>query len=250
MNFFSLQPNLEIYTKPQINRAQFKKAFPEISNGAASYSKCTERAEALLAAEMWAVHPLPEMYFNWIAEDEYGKYNLAYALCNACFQATRVVPIGCVAPFELFRVKGMLVIARLLSQTAPLSATGELAKVCSMPVLVETLARADQVSTCEAILRLVIHYGPMAHSDDWVVMESAREMLADIESLQGRERESNLLKAWVSDPNHPEGKAFFEKVVYEPVMRLSDIALLLMATRHGNADLGKRLEARLKQQTL
>jgi hypothetical protein len=249
MNAFSLQPNLEFYTKPQINRAQFNKAFPEISNGAASHSKGPERATALFAAEMWAVHPLPDMCVEWFQEGEYSKCvvegRVAYALCYACFQAMRVVPIQYVAPFELVRVKGMLVIARLLSQTAPLSMMGELAKVCSLPVLVETLARADQVSMCEAILRLVVHYGPMADSDDWEVMDSAWEMLADIESLPGREQESNLLKAWASNPNHPLGKAFFEKVVYEPLMRLSDIALLLIATRHGDDGLRKRLEAGL-----
>lgn len=238
MNSFSLQPDLSVYTNPKIKREQFKKEFPGISNGSSTYTRAADRALALMEAEMWAVHPLPEMYKDYIENDE----SPAYALCHACFAATYVVPIGYVAPFDPWRVKGLLKIARLLSQTAPMAASGELASTCSFGLLVDALAVMDQVTMCEAVLRLVIHWGPMAQWDDWVIVESAREMLEDIESLRGREQESNLLKAWASDPSHPQGKLFFEKVVYEPIKRLAEIAVVVMVSslRTGGSALIKK----------
>lgn len=248
MNVLSLQPDLQLYHNPGIDRAKFKREFPYqgISNGATNFHLVTERTRALLNAEMWAVHPLPEMYATFIVHDGEKEQDLAYALATACFRATRVDPYGYVAPFEPWRLKGLLMIARLLSQTAPLSATGELAKTCPLPLLVESLEKMDQVTICECVLRLVMHYGPMAHSDNWVVMESAKEMLTDIESLEGRERESAMLQLWVSNPSHPEAKKFVEEMVHKPVMRLADVAMLIIANRMENDGLRKKLLKRLE----
>jgi SET and MYND domain-containing protein len=248
MNILSLQPNLQLYHNPDIDRAKFKREFPypRTSNGAPNFPLATERARALLTAEMWAVHPLPEMYATFIVHDGEEEQNLAYALAAACFRATRVDPYGYVAPFEPWRLKGLLVIARLLSQTAPLTATGELTKTCPLPLLAAALEKMDQVTICECVLRLVMYYGPMAHSDDWVVMQSAREMLTDMESLEGRERESAMLQLWLSNPSHPEAQHFFEEMVYKPVMRLADIAMLVIARKMQNGGLEEKLLSRLK----
>lgn len=239
---------MQLYHNPGIDRAKFGREFlyPGVSNGATTFPMVTERARALLNAEMWAVHPLPEMYSTFIVNDGEKEQNLSFALATACFRATRVDPYGYVAPFEPWRLKGLLMIARLLSQTAPLTARGELAKTCPMPLLAESLEEMDQVTICECVLRLVMHYGPMAHSDNWVVMESAKEMLADIESLEGRERESAMLQRWVSNPSHPEAKNFFEEMVYKPVMRLAEIAMLIVANKMENDGLQKRLLKRLQ----
>lgn len=115
-------------------------------------------------------------------------------------------------------------IAQLLSQTAPLSAMGELGTTCPDARLVDTLARIDQVSLCEAVLRIVVYHGPMAHSDDWEVVVSARELLDDIAQLQGRERESAGIGRWASAPEREEARGWFERAVMGPVRELAGFA--------------------------
>jgi SET and MYND domain-containing protein len=105
---------------------------------------------------------------------------------------------------------------------------GELGQTCPNRALVEKLARMDQVSMCEAVLRLVVHYGPMAHSDDWEVSVSARELLDDIAQLQGRERESASIEAWASNPERQDARAFFEAVVLGPINELAGFAVEIL----------------------
>ena len=127
----------------------------------------------------------------------------------------------------------MMLIANLLSQTAPLSMTGQLADDCPHRGLVACLSGCDQVSMCEALLRLVVRYGRMAHSADWAVLKSAEELLADIESLQGRQKESDLLQKWISEPSHSNGRVFLEQMVLKPINELADFAIEISAAALG-----------------
>jgi hypothetical protein len=222
LNIFSLQPDLKLYTDPPIDRAALKAA--SIANAGNKDHQPWNQCKPLLEAKMYAVEPIPSILHDLIIRYETQEQNFAYALSLACFLATTCHPYAHVPPFKPWRVKGLMMIAQLLSQTAPLSAMGELGKTCPNRVLVDRLARMDQVSMCEAVLRLVVHYGPMAHSDDWEVLASAREVLDDIAQLQGRERESAAIGAWATNPTRPDAGHFFQEVVLGPIKDLAGFA--------------------------
>lgn len=229
LNSLSLQPDLRRYSNPPIDRTALQVSSYQ-SVGLKSDDIQRQKYRALINAKMFAAEPLAsalhELGMRYGAEEG----NFAYSLSLACFRATRCHPYSNVGPFDPWRVKGMLLIAQLLSQTAPLSMMGELAQICPNPKLVDRLStsKMDQVSICETILRLVIYYGPMAHSDDWEWLKSARELLDDIEKLPGREQESAVIKAWSSQPEHPEAKAFFREQILQPINDLADFAIEIM----------------------
>ncbi|KAB5581118.1 hypothetical protein GE09DRAFT_1020938 [Coniochaeta sp. 2T2.1] len=224
LNILSLQPDLDLYKDPPIERNDYVYDAPRPPMDSPNYA-LYHMTVRLKDKKMYAIEPFPSLYHQLVVRYETEGMNLAYALAIACFLATQCHPYGHVAPFKPWRVKGLMIIAQLLSHTAPLSATGELGKKCGTTntsrVLVEELAKMDQVSMCEAILRLVVHYGPMAHSDDWEVLASARELLDDIAQLQGRERESAAIAAWVRDPEQPDARAFVEEMVLKPINALA-----------------------------
>lgn len=224
LNVLSLQPDFELYKNPPINRTAFNKA-PALPRRGNEKDRLRGRCKPLLAAKMFAVEPLPSLLHELVIRYGTDEQNFALALCLACFLATQCHPVADVAPFKPWRVKGAMMIAQLLSQTAPLSAMGELAKTCPNPALAEKLSGMDQVSMCEAVLRLVVHYGPMAHSDDWEVAVSARELLDDIEKLEGRERETALIRAWSTDPERHDARAFIDDVVLKPINELARFAV-------------------------
>ncbi|KAH8885128.1 SET domain-containing protein [Thozetella sp. PMI_491] len=189
----------------------------------------------LIEARMWAVEPLASSIFDLAIVYQTSANNYVYALALVCFHATECTPYKLVAPFNAFRVKGVLVIAKLLSQTAALQVDSHsLPKGCPKE-LAEVLAKSDQVSMCEAMLRLVVHYAPSASSEDWDVLHTAAEMLEDIKELSGRETESSLLAAWVNDPEHFEGKHFFEEQVLKPVYRIAEFAVGIIEAEVGGS---------------
>ncbi|OIW35588.1 SET domain-containing protein, partial [Coniochaeta ligniaria NRRL 30616] len=231
LNIFSLQPDLELYANPPINRTALQTSPPLLTKATDNQTKgytpqqLREKCKLLLEAKAYAIEPLPSVLHDLLIRHETQDQNFAYALSLACFLATHCHPFGHPAPFKPWRVKGLMMIAQLLSQTAPLSATGELGRTCPDAVLVQRLSRMDQVSVCEAVLRLVVHYGPVAHSDEWEVVVSARELLDDIAQLRGRERESAVIGAWAGSPGRPEARAFFEEVVLRPIRELAGFAV-------------------------
>ncbi|KAB5530291.1 hypothetical protein GE09DRAFT_1292234 [Coniochaeta sp. 2T2.1] len=220
LNILSLQPDLDLYKNPPIERNHYVYDAPRPPIDSPNYD-LYHMTVGLKDKKMYAIEPFPSLYHQLVVRYETEELNLAYALAIACFLATQCHPYGHVVPFKPWRVKGLMMIAQLLSHTAPLSATGELGKKCGTTktsrVLVDELAKMDQVSMCEAILRLVVHYGPMAHSDDWEVLRSARELLEDIAQLQGRERESAAIAAWVRDPEQSDARAFVDEMVLKPI---------------------------------
>jgi SET and MYND domain-containing protein len=181
--------------------------------------------QPLIEAKMWAVEPLSTTILDMSVMYQSDSKTYANALSLACFLATECYPYKLVPPFMPWRVKSLLIIARLLTQTAPLAATGDLAKSSPHRRLVVTLSNSDQISMCEAVLRLVLRWGPLAHSDDWIILKNATEILAEIESLDGRDKEAALLRAWAQDHGHMQGKAFFEEKVSKPVRELASYAV-------------------------
>ncbi|KAK3384728.1 hypothetical protein B0T24DRAFT_673503 [Lasiosphaeria ovina] len=249
LNTFSLQPDLQKLRHPPIEgggssaeidtiyKAWKAAAIPEYQDPIQLAQARWKLCKPLADAKMWAVEPLPSTLLQ--LANSYQEDPKALAL--SCFLATECEPYKLVAPFMPWRIKGAMMIAKLLSGTAQLTASGELAQACSHKGLIEILSKSDQVSMCEAILRLVVHYALLGESEDWEVLAEARAMLEDVESLEGRQNQSALLRAWAKDPQDPEGGAFFHSVVLRPVNELAALAIEIVNAELGN---GKSLVRR------
>jgi hypothetical protein len=256
LNSFSLQPDLAKLRSPSIDRTKVSKeeieaiykkwkalGEPEGKNEEDHLRLAQARWEVcrpLVEAKMWAVEPLPTTISQLAARWQTSHKMVVYALPLLCFASTECDPIKLVAPFMPWRIKGVMAIAMLLAVTGEFTASGGLATRCTHEGLVGTLAMADQVSMCEALLRLVVHHGSIGASEDWGVLKEAKAMLADLESLQGREQESRLLQAWARDPEDPEGAAFFESQVLGPIKTLSSFAVEGLEAMLGGKSLVKR----------
>jgi SET and MYND domain-containing protein len=256
LNSFSLQPDLAKLRNPSIDRSKVSKAEVEAiykkwkalgepeGNDEEEHLKLAqarwEVCQPLVEARMWAVEPLPTTISQLAMRWQTSYKMVVYALPLLCFVSTECDPIKLVAPFMPWRIKGVMAIVMLLAVTGEFTASGELATRCTHEGLVGTLAMADQVSMCEALLRLAVHHGSIGASEDWGVLKEAKAMLADLESLQGREQESKLLRAWARDPEDPEGAAFFESQVLGPIKALSSFAVETLEAMLGGNSLVKR----------
>ncbi|KAK4035270.1 hypothetical protein C8A01DRAFT_18046 [Parachaetomium inaequale] len=241
LNSFTLQPDLAKLRNPPIYRSRVSKAEIETiykkwqalgnpeGDDEEDHLKLAqarwELCRPLVDARMWAVEPLPTTILQLATSWQSSYKMVVYALPLVCFLSTECDPFKLVAPFMPWRIKGILAIVKLLAVTGEFTASGALATRCTHEGLVGTLAMADQVSMCEALLRLAVHHGSVGASQDWEVLKEARSMLEDLESLVGREQESNLLRAWAKDPEDPEGAAFFENQVLRPINTLSSFAV-------------------------
>jgi SET and MYND domain-containing protein len=241
LNTFSLQPDLEKLRNPPIDRSKVTKAEIEAiykkwhalakpeGDDEGDHLKLArarwELCRPLVEARMWAVEPLPTTILELATRWQTSYKMVVYALPLLCFLATECDPFKLVAPFMPWRIKGIVAIVKLLAVTGEFTASGALATRCSHEGLVGTLAMADQVSMCEALLRVAVHHGSVGAAEDWEVLQQAKAMLEDVESLQGREQESNMLRAWAKDPEDPEGAAFFENQVLRPINTLASFAV-------------------------
>ncbi|KAL2269747.1 hypothetical protein VTJ83DRAFT_1931 [Remersonia thermophila] len=256
---FSLQPDLDRLRNPSIDRSKAPKAEIEAlykkwrTLSKPSDAESDEDAQLALArsrwalcrplveARMWAVEPLPSTILAVATSWQTSYKRVVYALPLLCFLATECDPVKHPAPFAPWRVKGLVAIAKVVAVTAELTASGALARRCAHEGIVGALATADQVTLCEALLRLAVQHGAVAAAEGWEVLREARSMLEDVESLQGRERESGLLRAWAKDPEDPEGAAFFEDQVLKPVRTLASFAVEGLEAMLTGEDLGEEL---------
>ncbi|KAI1203900.1 hypothetical protein F5X97DRAFT_317919 [Nemania serpens] len=188
----------------------------------------------------YAIEPLPRvlaeatMYFG-----EQGSFE--YGLSISSFLATHVDPYKAAAPFAPQRVKGLLMIAKLLANAAPADqdASSGGAKVLTSTkslrgIMSKALGKIDRVTMCQILCELVTYYAPAAHSKEWSVLGEAQEMLDDIAALPGRGTEDALVKAFVRNPNGAEERRFFEQAVLSPLRELSAFCLDVMDTEFGS----------------
>ncbi|KAI0970300.1 hypothetical protein F4678DRAFT_136256 [Xylaria arbuscula] len=174
-----------------------------------------------------AVEPLPQvlaeasMYFG-----EQG--NFVSSLCISSFLATEVEPYKAAAPFAPQRVKGVLMVAKLLANTAPVDLDPKTDKALSVPRrkgllerISEAMGKMDQATMCQTLLEIVVYHAPAAHSKEWAVFQEAKDLLGDLEALQGRETEDAFVKAFVRNPNGADERRFFDQAVLGPLRELS-----------------------------
>lgn len=199
-----------------------------------------ELCKPLVEAKMWAVEPLPTTILDLATRWQTSYKMVVYALPLLCFLSVECEPFKLVAPFMPWRIKGVMTIVKMLALTGEFTASGALATRCHHEGLVGTLAMADQVSMCEGLLRLALHHASIGAAEDWEVSRLAKAMLEDVESLEGRETESALLRTWAKDPEDPEAAAFFENQVLKPVNTLSSFAVEILEAMLGGKSLVKK----------
>ncbi|ODA81928.1 hypothetical protein RJ55_00433 [Drechmeria coniospora] len=188
------------------------------------YGNC----QGLVAGELWAVTPVPQMLSELVmyyVED--GNY--PFALSVACLIATASDPSRFVSPFHPTRAKNLLMVAKLLSHTAEGTAgLGKSVKSVAGSVHLEqdvqdTLQDIDQVSLCQMLLVMVLRTALPGDADDGGLAARAREMLDDIEQLQGRQKELSFINPWIEDPGSEQSTAFFDYAVAQQVDALASL---------------------------
>lgn len=258
LNSLSLAPGIQDPENSQISRPPTKhKSLKDIVEE--TYAWCsaaligfseTERIKQL--RQRWkAIKPLTSKFHAHAVEPvprvlteasmhfaERG--NFAYCLCISSFLATRIDPYKAAAPFAPQRVKGMLMIAKLLVNATAVESEGgtepgALVSAKTMHGKISQVMReTDQATVCQVLLELVVRYAPAAHSRKWSVLYEAQDLLSDLESLQGRETGDALVKAFLRNPGGIEEKQFFEQAVLQPIHRLSELCLDIMDSEFGS----------------
>ncbi|KAF4832696.1 Histone-lysine N-methyltransferase ASHR1 [Colletotrichum siamense] len=180
----------------------------------------------------WAIEPFAQVVDE--AAYYFGKDrgNHECALAIACLSAYDIEPFKHVAPFHPSRLKGLSAIAIALSNTAP--NPGKLTKLARdmaalkkfPPESVKLLENLDQVSLCQMVLSIIDFYSDLAPSADWEPLVLAKEMLKDIESLPGREKETSLILAWRTDPKTMDD--FFRFGLVGPIRTLSELGKVVL----------------------
>ncbi|RYP24768.1 hypothetical protein DL765_000314 [Monosporascus sp. GIB2] len=248
LNSFSITPDLQAFQKPRIKhflssnmslQRNVEEIYPSCSGslqGMGALDKREElrrrwgKCEQLRKAMLFAIEPLAQFLVE--ASIYFGEQDdFPAALAVSCFVALQSDPYRSPMPFAAQRVKGMLMIAKILTNTAPSvaspptnAATGTVRSKLS-----ETLAKMDQITVCQVVLTLVLRWGPAAHSNDWQVCSQAKDLLKDIESLPGREKEHAMVNAFLKNPSGPEERLFFEIGVLKPIRELSEIAIDILS---------------------
>lgn len=195
----------------------------------AQYAAC----RGLVAGDLWAVSPVPRVLAEAsIYYAEAGSF--ASALAVACLVATAADPIRYAAWFHPVRVRNLLVVAKLLANTA--EDAGANAGAAMERKVRDRLRDVDQVALCQMLLLMVLKAAPAGCGDEWELAEPAREMLRDIERLPGRDRELSLINAWASDSSSDQSKAFFDYAVVQQVKALADLGRAVVDQSLGAGD--------------
>jgi len=180
----------------------------------------------LVAARMWAVEPLANLLQQAI--NYYSRQsNFIHALVVECLVAVHSDPYKYPAPFRQWRLKGLLMIAKTLTNVAMPAAGGH---PDVDPRALAIVEKTDEASLYEVIVLLVLRLGPLGHSDEWEILESAREMLKDVEGIKvQRQRESALIHSWLQNPEGATESMFFSQRCREPVLNLANLAPEILA---------------------
>ncbi|KAJ4272186.1 hypothetical protein NW762_000897 [Fusarium torreyae] len=197
-----------------------------------------QRCRGLIAGNLWAVSPLSQLLTEIsILHTEEG--NFIYALATACFIATSCDPYRHVLPYHPVRIKGIMLVAKLLSNTAAdTTSLGNSQAVASQGGFnqraLQTLQDIDQVSLCQMLLIMILKSVPKGYVQEWEVSISAKQMLEEINQLPGRDQELSLINSWKEDPEADQARAFFEYAVVKQIDALANLGLEIL-----NLDFGR-----------
>lgn len=191
--------------------------------------------KSLIAAELWAVTPLPQTLTE-LAIYYAEKQDFAFALTVAALITRDCDPYRFPAPFHPVRAKNIFMMAKLLSNTAADTALAEQqgGRTVDMSAramgsadvgrrLHDALRDIDQVSLTQMLLFMVLDTAPTPHLAGWELAQQAREVMAGISELKGRDQELSLIGLWRKDPKSDRAQAFFEYGVGQQVDILADL---------------------------
>ncbi|KAM0188556.1 hypothetical protein ACHAPI_010490 [Fusarium lateritium] len=199
----------------------------------ARYQQC----KGLVAEKLYAVSPLAQLLSEisiLYAEEE----NFVYALVTACFIATSCDPYRHVLPYHPIRIKGLLLVAKLLANTAADTASlGSSQAVASKGDFnqraLQILQDIDQVSLCQMLLIMILRSVPRGYVQEWEVSMTAKQMLDEINQLPGRHQELSLINSWTENPEADQAKAFFEYAVVKQVDALANLGVEILGIDYG-----------------
>ncbi|KAK7941034.1 uncharacterized protein PG986_013421 [Apiospora aurea] len=195
-----------------------------------------KKCEPLRKDKLYAVEPLPRVlseasiYFT-----ELGKFS--HSLAISCFLALNCDPFQYPMPFHPFRVKGMLAVGKLISNTGQGYATGTAQGSINEPMesrLKQVFDVTDSITVAQAALMMGAWWGPKAHSEEWQPYQEAVEVLKDVETIPGRSDEKKMLSLWAEGGQDLEAELFFKHAVLKPVQELASLALVIMDTEFGD----------------
>ncbi|CAK7243155.1 MAG: hypothetical protein STHCBS139747_004666 [Sporothrix thermara] len=207
----------------------------------------------LVDARRWAVEPLAQVVTLAIMHC-IAVGNYAHLLAFACFAAQHIDPYKFPAPFATWRVKGLLTMAKAIPHTLLLVMPADLpasqggdggaaareargqgpgqdksAEARSRIVDPRVLAVIEDLvdgGLYLALLKMVLHNGPLGHSAAWPPLDEARRLLANFEADPNQKLSPSvsLVNEWFANPSAPKMVDFFEKQLLDPVNRLSALA--------------------------
>ncbi|KAF7515698.1 hypothetical protein G7054_g14457 [Neopestalotiopsis clavispora] len=193
-------------------------------------------------AGLYAVEPLPQTLGQATIHLGEQREDYPASLAVSCFAVLHCDPVRSPMPFGGARVKGLQLLANLLSQTAPLSGSSRVSVTDNSlrGRLLRALSNMDQATMAQAVLAVAVHWAPRAHSEAWPIYLEARDQLRDLEALRGRDKERRLIQRWVEgdptgddDDDHREAAMFFDYAVLKPVQELAGFALEIMDAEFG-----------------
>jgi hypothetical protein len=196
-----------------------------------------QRCKGLTTEKLWAVSPLPQLLTE-VSILYIEESNFIYALTTACFVATSSDPYRHVLPYHPIRIKGLLLVAKLLANTAAdIASLGNSQAVASKGDInqraLQTLQDIDQVSLCQMLLIMILGSVPKDYVQEWEVSATAQQMLDEINELPGRDQELSLINAWKENPEGEQARAFFEYAVVKQVDSLANLGLEILEMDFG-----------------
>lgn len=203
------------------------------SDAGQSLRRRWKRCEPLRKVNLFAIEPLARVLGD--ATLYFGeREDFVFGAVVTCFLALNTDPIKTPMPFGPSRLKGLLVLANILSHTGPISGSNVSSSDKSLRGRVaQALSKMDQATIAQAILGIVVYWSRVAHAEGWHVYQEASAQLKDLESLPGRKKERELVQIWLKDQDDVEAAMFFDYAVMRPLRDLAGFTLDVMDSAFG-----------------
>ncbi|CAH0001190.1 unnamed protein product [Clonostachys byssicola] len=214
----------------------------EFNDGDIKLLTLRERFQAcreLVAVGAWAAPPVPQL-LTAISNYFVNKEDYTSALAIQSLVAIECTPYRYPAPFHPVRIKELVHLASLLSNTAPhtaeqmaQSSPSQLTGGGTSSKIQAALREIDQVSTYQMLLLLAKRLAPAGFSDKFKLSLLASERLDELKQLPGREKELSFIERWNTEPQSEWSKDFFQYAVIDPIHRLASLGEELVKQEFG-----------------